>query len=101
MNKTEMAEKLAKKCDLSQAKALEIVSSIFDTKPGTGIIAVELDGGGKVQIPGFRDLRHQEPRGTAGTQPSHRTDHYHRCQELSVLQAWQGSEGPGRRLRSL
>ncbi len=53
MNKTEMAEKLASKCDLSQAKALEIVSMIFDTKPGTGIIAVELDGGGKVQIPGF------------------------------------------------
>ena len=53
MNKTEMAEKLAKKCDLSQAKALEIVSTIFDTKAGTGIIAVELDAGGKVQIPGF------------------------------------------------
>lgn len=53
MNKTEMAEKLAKKCDLSQAKALEIVSCIFDTKAGAGIIAIELDGGGKVQIPGF------------------------------------------------
>jgi DNA-binding protein HU-beta len=53
MNKTEMAEKLAKKCDLSQAKALEIVSTIFDTKPGAGIIAVEMDRGGKVQIPGF------------------------------------------------
>ena len=39
MNKTEMAEKLAKKCDLSQAKALEIVSCIFDTKAGAGIIA--------------------------------------------------------------
>lgn len=53
MNKTEMAEKLAKKCDLSQAKALEVVSEIFDTKPGRGIIAVELDADGKVQIPGF------------------------------------------------
>ncbi len=53
MNKTEMAERLASKSDLSQAKAMEIVSEIFDTKPGRGIIAVELDAGGKVQIPGF------------------------------------------------
>jgi DNA-binding protein HU-beta len=53
MNKTEMAEKLAKKCDLSQAKAQEIISTIFDTKPGKGIIAIELDAGRKVQIPGF------------------------------------------------
>ena len=53
MNKSEMAEKLARKADLSQAKALEIVNTIFDTKPGSGIIAVELDAGGKVQPPGF------------------------------------------------
>lgn len=53
MNKTEMADRLAKRCDLSQAKAQEIVSAIFDTKPGSGVIATELDAGGKVQIPGF------------------------------------------------
>ena len=53
MNKTEMAERLAKKCDMSQSKAQEIVSCIFDTKPGQGIIATELDAGRKVQIPGL------------------------------------------------
>ena len=53
MNKSEMAAKLAGKCDLTQAKAAEIVACIFDTKPGTGIIAVELDAGKKVSIPGF------------------------------------------------
>ncbi|TNF71349.1 MAG: HU family DNA-binding protein [Acidobacteria bacterium] len=53
MNKSEMAEKLARKCDLSQAKALEIVNTMFGTKPGEGIIAIELDAGGKVQLPGF------------------------------------------------
>ena len=53
MNKTEMAKKLAKKCDLSESKAAEVVNAIFDTKPGHGIIAVELDGGRKVQLPGF------------------------------------------------
>ncbi|MEZ5305035.1 MAG: hypothetical protein R3F11_30980 [Verrucomicrobiales bacterium] len=43
MNKTEFAAKLAKKADLSQEKALEIVNIIFDATPGNGIIAVELD----------------------------------------------------------
>ena len=53
MNKTEMAEKLAKTCDLSKAKAQEIVAAIFGTASRTGIIAIELDAGRKVQIPGF------------------------------------------------
>lgn len=53
MNKTEMSQKLAKKCDLSQAKAQEVLNCIFDTKPGHGIIAVELDAGRDVTITGF------------------------------------------------
>ncbi len=53
MNKSEMAAKLAAKCDLTQAKAAEVVACIFDTKPGSGIIAVELDAGRKVSLPGF------------------------------------------------
>lgn len=53
MNKTEMAEKLARKCDLSQAKAMEVVNAIFDSRPGQGIIAVELDAGRRVQLAGF------------------------------------------------
>lgn len=64
MNKTEMAEKLARKCDLSQAKALEAINCIFDTNPGHGIIAVELDGGRKVSIAGFGafDTKHRAAR---------------------------------------
>jgi DNA-binding protein HU-beta len=53
VNKTEMAEKLAKKADISKAKASEIVDIIFSTKDGEGIIAVELDAGRKVSISGF------------------------------------------------
>ncbi len=53
MNKTEMAEKLARKTDISQSKALEIVNTIFESKPGHGIIATELDAGRRVQIAGF------------------------------------------------
>ena len=53
MNKTEMAEKLAKKCDLPKGKAVEVVNAIFDTASGKGIIAVELDAGRRVGITGF------------------------------------------------
>jgi DNA-binding protein HU-beta len=64
MNKSEMADKLAKKCDLSKAKAAECVNAIFDTDPGTGIIAVELDAGRKVGITGFGtfDTKHRGAR---------------------------------------
>lgn len=53
MNKSDMAEKLANKADISKAKAAEIVEHIFSTKPGEGIIATELDAGRKVNVTGF------------------------------------------------
>jgi len=53
MNKTEMAQKLAKKVDLSQGKAQEVIEAIFSAQPRTGIIATALDAGDKVTIPGF------------------------------------------------
>ncbi len=64
MNKTEMADKLAKKADISKAKAAEIIDIIFSTKPGEGIIATELDAGGKVNITGFGtfSLRYRSER---------------------------------------
>lgn len=64
MNKTELAEKLAKKTDLSKAKAAEVVNAIFDTDPGQGIIAIELDAGRKVSITGFGtfDTKHRSSR---------------------------------------
>jgi len=64
MTKAEMAAKLAAKCDLSQAKAAEAIDCIFATKPGQGIIAVELDAGRKVSIAGFGtfETRHRKAR---------------------------------------
>jgi len=64
MNKSEMADNLAAKCDLSKAKAAEVVSCIFDTDPGSGIIAIELDAGRKVSLPGFGtfDTKHRAER---------------------------------------
>lgn len=64
MNKSEMAERLAKKADISKAKAAEIVEHLFSTKDGEGIIAVELDAGRKVNITGFGNftLKHRSER---------------------------------------
>ncbi len=53
MNKTEMAQKLAKKTGLSQGKAAEVLDVIFSAHPRTGLIAIALDAGDKVTIPGF------------------------------------------------
>ena len=64
MTKAEMAAKLAAKCDLSQAKAAEVLDCIFSTKPGHGIIAVELDAEREVSIAGFGkfETRHRKAR---------------------------------------
>ncbi len=70
MNKREMAEKLAKKCGLTGAKAAEVVDTIFATKPGHGIIAIELDAGRKVQIPGFGTFATKRRSARKGRNPA-------------------------------
>ncbi len=70
MNKKELAAKLAKTCDISQAKAGEIINAIFDSRPGKGIIAVELDAGRKVTIPGFGTFGTRKRAARTGTNPA-------------------------------
>ncbi len=70
MTKSEMAAKLAKNCDLSQAKALEVVNSIFDTTPGQGIIAIELDAGGEVRLTGFGTFGTKRRSARSGRNPA-------------------------------
>lgn len=70
MNKTEMAEKLARQADISKAKAAEIVEIIFSTKPGDGIIAVELDAGSKVNITGFGNFSTKSRSARQGRNPA-------------------------------
>ena len=72
MTKKEMAAKLAGKCDITQAKALEVVNAIFDTKPGNGIIAVELDAGRKVTLPGFGTFGTRHAKARTGLNPKTR-----------------------------
>lgn len=70
MNKSEMAKKLAKKCDLSEAKATEVVGTIFGTDSGTGIIATELDAGRKVTITGFGSFETKGRAARMGRNPA-------------------------------
>jgi nucleoid DNA-binding protein len=64
VNKSEMADKLADKADISKAMAAEIVELIFSTRDGEGIIAAELDAGGKVNVSGFGNftVKHRSER---------------------------------------
>lgn len=64
MNKTELIDKLAKQTGLTKVQAAEAVNALFDTTPGNGIIAVELDAGRSVSVPGFGtfDTAHRKAR---------------------------------------
>jgi len=70
VNKTEMAKKLAKKTDLSQAKAAEVLDVIFSSEDGHGIIAVELDAGRDVAIAGFGKFETRHRKARAGRNPA-------------------------------
>ena len=70
MTKKEMAQKLAKECDLSQQKALEVLTTLFDATDGQGIIAQELDGEHKVTIPGFGTFSTRERAERQGKNPA-------------------------------
>jgi DNA-binding protein HU-beta len=70
VNKTEMADKLASKADISKAQASEIIDHIFSTKDGEGIIAVELDAGRKVNITGFGSFSTKHRSARQGRNPA-------------------------------
>lgn len=68
MNKSELAAKLAKKVGLTQAKAAEVVDAIFNASKG--IVAVELDAGRKVTIPGFGTFLTRKRAARQGRNPA-------------------------------
>ncbi len=70
MTKKEMSAKLAKKSGLSQAKALEVINTIFSTDDGEGIIAIELDAGRKVSLPGFGTFSTRKSKAREGRNPA-------------------------------
>ena len=70
MNKKEMAAALAQQANLSQAKAADVLNCLFATSAGSGIIAGELDGGGKVTLPGFGTFGVKSRAARVGTNPA-------------------------------
>lgn len=70
MNKKELIAKLAKTTGLSQVKAGEVVNALFDAESGAGIIAIELDAGRKVTIPGFGTFGTKKRAARVGTNPA-------------------------------
>jgi len=70
MNKKEFSEKLAKKADISIAKASEIVNIIFSCKDREGIIAIELDAGRSLTIPGFGTFSSKHRKERQGINPA-------------------------------
>lgn len=69
MNKTELCAKLAKKTGLTKAQATDAVNALFDTESGQGIIAVELDAGRSVTIPGFGTFDTSRRKARQGRNP--------------------------------
>lgn len=69
MNKTELISKLAGKTGLSKTDAGKAVNAIFDAAPGEGIIAVELDAGRKVTLPGFGTFSTKKRKERQGINP--------------------------------
>lgn len=70
MNKTELAQKLARKTGLTQSAAAEVVDTIFSTEAGEGIIAVELDAGHKVTVTGFGTFATKSRAARKGRNPA-------------------------------
>jgi DNA-binding protein HU-beta len=68
MNKKQLAAKLAKTSGLTQAKALEVLNTLFDSE--TGLIPSELDAGQKVTIPGFGTFATRVRAERIGTDPA-------------------------------
>ncbi len=69
MNKEDFAEKLAKKVDISKTKAMDVIDTVFSTKPRQGIIATELDAGRDITITGFGTFRTRKMKARKGRNP--------------------------------
>jgi nucleoid DNA-binding protein len=69
VTKQDFAEKLAGQTDMSKAKAMDVIDAIFSTKPGHGIIAVELDAGRDMTITGFGTFKTRRTKERKGRNP--------------------------------
>lgn len=66
MNKSELAQKLAERTNLSKSEATKAVDALFATN---GIISEALRSGGKVQITGFGSFETRSREARTGRNP--------------------------------
>ncbi len=90
MNKTEMAKKLAGKTGLTQGVTSDVVDAIFSTESGEGIIAVELDAGGKVSISGFGTFETRHRAARMGRNPTTGESIYIAAKNVAAFKAAKG-----------
>jgi DNA-binding protein HU-beta len=69
VTKQDFADKLAKKTDISKAKAMDVIDAIFSTKAREGIIATELDAGRDFTITGFGTFKTRNTKARKGRNP--------------------------------
>jgi DNA-binding protein HU-beta len=70
MTKKELASRLAKEAQISNAKALDILNILFDANGKGGIIPAALDEKEKVTIPGFGTFGVRTRAARQATKPS-------------------------------
>lgn len=68
MNKRQLSAAVAKKVGLSQTKAAAVIDAVFNAD--SGVIANELNRGGKVTIPGFGTFKVRQREARTGTNPA-------------------------------
>jgi DNA-binding protein HU-beta len=90
MNKSELAQELANKADISKTDAARAVDAIFN--PDDGLITRALRQGDKVQITGFGTFETRERKARTGRNP--RTGH-----EIRIGPTTSASFRPGKALK--
>ena len=69
MNKSDLTTKLADEAHLTLKDAKAAIDCLFQTHPGRGLIARELDLGNKVTIAGFGTFEMRGRKGRVGRNP--------------------------------
>ena len=70
MTKAELIDKLADHADITKTTARRVVDALFSIEARKGIIAIELDGGRKVTIPGFGTFATRRAKARQGRNPA-------------------------------
>lgn len=69
MNKADLIDRLAQQTGLNPKDSRSAVDALFATDEGTGLIAAELAGGGKVTISGFGTFEGRTRKARQGRNP--------------------------------